>query len=271
MIFEKKIHFCWFGNTELSENAKKCIASWKIFFPDYEIIKWDESNYNFNKIVFTREAYKYKKYAFLSDYARFDILYQYGGIYFDVDVEIIKPFGDILNNEVFFGLQSTGNINTGLGLGSNPGNDTVYEIIKFYQKMHCTKKNGTIIAPTVVKVVSDIMKKHGYKNENIIQKVNGITIYPTDYFCPMSFETGKLNITENTVAIHHFEGSWVSDIFKKNNAERWEFYNKYSEDPYLVSLFKRMEHLYNNDALTLPLRTLYKIAFHRTCRKFIKF
>jgi mannosyltransferase OCH1-like enzyme len=104
MGIPKKIHYCWFGGKELPDSAKKCIESWKTYFPDYEIKEWNESNYDVNKTIFTKEAYQIGKYAFVSDYARFDILYNYGGIYFDTDVEVIKPFADILTPPCVYGI-----------------------------------------------------------------------------------------------------------------------------------------------------------------------
>src|SRR5215510_15199585 len=114
-MIPKIIHYCWFGGNPLSELALKCIASWKKYFPNYEIKEWNESNYDVHKIPYTSEAYNAKKYAFVSDYARFDILYQYGGIYFDVDVEVIKQFGDILNDTGFMGMETLSGCNAGLG------------------------------------------------------------------------------------------------------------------------------------------------------------
>lgn len=107
-MIPKKIHYCWFGRKPLPESAKKCIASWKKFFHDYEIIEWNEDNYDVNKIPYIQQAYEAKKYAFVSDYARFDVLYQYGGVYFDTDVEVIRPFEDILEKGAFMGCETDG-------------------------------------------------------------------------------------------------------------------------------------------------------------------
>ena len=127
-MIPKIIHYCWFGRNPLPESAQKCIASWRKFFPDYEIVEWNEDNFDVRSIPYTAQAYDAKKYAFVSDYARFKILYEHGGIYFDTDVEVIRPFDDILARGAFMGYEIdpkegdiTGYVAPGLGLGVNPG------------------------------------------------------------------------------------------------------------------------------------------------------
>lgn len=129
------IHYCWFGGNKLPELAIKCISSWKIYFPDYEIKEWNETNYDVHKIPYISQAYDAKKYAFVSDYARFDILYQYGGIYFDTDVEVIKPFDQILKSGGFMGLEAKGVVAAGLGIGCNAGLGIFYQILDFMQAL----------------------------------------------------------------------------------------------------------------------------------------
>ena len=117
----KIIHYCWFGNNPKPEIVYKCIESWKKYFPDYEIVEWNEKNYDVNKELYMQEAYSCKKWAFVSDYARFDVLYQYGGIYFDTDVEVLKKFPqEILCNQAFTGIESTKIISPGLVFGCAP-------------------------------------------------------------------------------------------------------------------------------------------------------
>jgi hypothetical protein len=210
-MIPKIIHYCWFGNAPLPELAQKCIASWKIFFHDYEIIEWNETNYDVNKIKYSSEAYNAKKYAFVSDYARFDILYQYGGIYFDTDVEVIKPFDNILQNGGFMGFESTRTVNAGLGMGCNAGLGIIYQILQFYAILRFINTDSSYNLHTVVEYVTNILNKNGLKAENEIQKLEGLTIYPTDYFAPKSALTGELTITKNTYSIHHYDASWVPE------------------------------------------------------------
>jgi hypothetical protein len=153
-------------------------------------------------------------------------LYQYGGIYFDTDVEVIKPFDDILARGGFMGIESVGKVieglgigcNAGLGIGCNAGLGIVYQILDFYAGAHFINADGSYNLHTVVEYVTAILERNGFKSENSIQHLDGITIYPVEYFCPMNFETGEVNITSNTYSIHHYNFSW--------NLERKEIINK---------------------------------------------
>lgn len=207
----KTIHYCWFGGKPLPSMAIKCIASWKKYFPSYEIKEWNEANYDVHKIPYTSEAYNARKYAFVSDYARFDILYQYGGLYFDTDVEVIKSFDDILMNGGFIGLEFHGGVATGLGMGCNAGLNIVYQILNSYAGLHFLKEDGTHNLKTVVEYTTDILKRYGLKEENILQEFDGFILYPAEFFCPMDYRTGNIFITDNTHSIHHYEGSWVPE------------------------------------------------------------
>ena len=222
MSIPKIIHYCWFGRNPLPKSALRCIASWKKFLPDYEIKRWDESNYDVNKIPYTKEAYEAKKYAFVSDYARFDILYQYGGLYFDTDVEIIKPLDDIVAEGPFMGCEkpalpgATPNelgVAPGLGLGVNPGLGLYKTILEYYSNLHFNTAGGAN-PETVVTHTTKILCELGLQCTNKPQKVADVTIYPVDYFCPLSTIDGVLRITENTRTIHHFDQSWQSPARK---------------------------------------------------------
>ena len=236
MNIPKIIHFCWFGRNPLPSLAKKCIESWRKFFPDWTIIEWNEDNYDVNKIPYISEAYEQRKYAFVSDYARFDILYQYGGIYFDTDVEVIKSFDDILSNGMFMGFEiDGGNSNSikesnnilqekminpglglgvapGLGLGVAPGLGIIKKILDYYQNQHFVDLNGKINTETVVTKITRILIEEGLKNVSGIQKISGVIIYPKEYFNPLNNNTGKLEITDNTHSIHWYSMTWMSKM-----------------------------------------------------------
>lgn len=208
----KTIHYCWFGGNPLPPLAKKCIESWKKHLPDYEIKEWNEQNFDVNIIPYTQQAYAAKKYAFVSDYARLWILYKYGGVYFDTDVEAIKPFDDILASGAFIGLESyeDGGYSPALGLGAacNPGLTVYKELLESYKHDNFINSEGKQNLLTIVARTDTILKKHGLVEKNIIQKIGNITVYPTDYFCPKDFATGKLTITSNTRSIHWYDASW---------------------------------------------------------------
>jgi hypothetical protein len=226
-LIPKIIHYCWFGGNPLTELCQKCITSWKKYFPGYEIKEWNESNYDVHKIAYMDEAYTAKKYAFVSDYARFDILYHHGGIYFDTDVEVIKPFDDILERGGFMGVETVGKAAAGLGIGCNAGLGIVYQILEFYASLHFINPDGSYNLHTVVEYVTSILKKNGLVDENRIQHFEGITVYPIEYFAPKSSRTGKTTITENTHSIHHYDASWNSNIEKKWKIVRMKCINKF--------------------------------------------
>lgn len=218
------IHYCWFGNKEKPKLVKKCIKSWKKFLPDYEIKEWNEDNFDVNIIPYVKEAYEAKKYAFVSDYARFWILYHYGGLYFDTDVEIIRPMSHIIERGAFMGCENEvigaredndncddiPQVAPGLGLGCNIALGIYKEILDYYQTLHFINEDGSQNLHTVVEFTTNILIKHGLKSTNEIQLCADIYIYPKDYFCPISYTDMKLRKTENTVSIHHYAGSWLS-------------------------------------------------------------
>lgn len=224
-MLPKVIHYCWFGGNPLPELAIKCIESWGKYFPDYEIIEWNENNYDVHKIPYISQAYNAKKYAFVSDFARFDILYKHGGLYFDTDVEVIKSMDKIIEQGAFAGVEVPGKVAAGLGLASPAASPIYKEILDSYKKSSFIKENGQNDLTTVVTRVSDIFKKYGFTDENKIQKIADVTIYPVEYFCPKNYETGELNITENTYSIHHYDASWVDDFGKKVNQIKNKIYS----------------------------------------------
>jgi len=228
----KKIHYCWFGRNPLPKSALKCIQSWKKYFPDYEIIQWNEDNYDVNKIKYTREAYQAKKYAFVSDYARFDILYHEGGVYFDTDVEVIKSFDDILANGAFMGCEIDGltSVNPGLGIAVAPGLGIYKEILNYYAGQNFLNEDGTINQETVVTKTTKILREQGMKNVKEIQKIGGITIYPKEYFNPMNNNTGVIDITENTHSIHWYSMSWISPGMRMKSRITRVFHRLFGEN-----------------------------------------
>ena len=213
----KVIHYCWFGGNPLPELALRCIESWKKFLPDYEIKEWNESNYNYRKLPYISQAYDAKKYAFVSDYARFDILYQYGGVYFDTDVEIIKDLSPIIKKGAFIGLEKGMRVllNAGLGIASPAASEIYKEILESYQAETFVNSNGSLNLKTVCERVSEIFEKHGFIEKDCLQNIADTTIYPTDFFCPKDNRSGELIVTPNTYTIHHYDGSWTIPLRKK--------------------------------------------------------
>lgn len=208
------IHYCWFGRNPLPDHAKKYIDTWRKYFPGYEIKEWNEDNFDVNMIPYTSEAYKAKKYAFVSDYARFWILYHYGGIYFDTDVEVIKNMDDIILNGPFMGIENLASmgkyetVNPGVGLGAEKGMDFYKRVLDNYAGYQFIMSDGTLNLRTVVQYVTVELIKCGLKRSNDIQNCAGINIYPKDFFNPKGGDV--MNITDNTRTIHQYSSSWVS-------------------------------------------------------------
>lgn len=251
-MIPKIIHYCWFGGNPLPESAKKCIASWKKYLPDYQIWQWSEkpshanANHNpnglspthslgegekngkendlFDKILgfdvniipYTQQAYEAKKYAFVSDYARFCILYKYGGLYFDTDVEIIKPLDDIIERGPFMGIEVRAKegefeyhqVNPGLGLGVTSGHELYKILLDKYTTLRFLNEDGSLNQKTIVKYNTEVLQEQGMLPTNEIQVVSGVWIYPADYFNPLDSLTGKLKLTDNTRSIHWYMNSW---------------------------------------------------------------
>ena len=202
--------------------AEKCIASWKKYLPEYEIRRWDESNFDVNMIPYTKEAYAACKYAFVSDYARFWILYHYGGVYFDTDVEVIRPIDDIINRGGFLGVESNRNgiytVNPGLGFAATQGTAVIGEMMNLYSTFHFINTDGALDLKNIVEITTEYLSARGLRNTDEIQQCCGFTIYPKDYFCPIDYDTRELKITENTRTIHHYAESWVSRSTRFKNA-----------------------------------------------------
>lgn len=215
-MIPKKIHYCWFGRGPLPELARKCIASWRKYLPEYEIKEWNEDNFDVHCIPYCSEAYDAGKYAFVSDYARFKILYEYGGLYFDTDVEVIKAMDDIISRGPFMGCERDADtvkgdgaaVAPGLGLGVNPGLGLYKEILELYETLHFIGADGTMNLKTVVQYTTEVLCKHGLKHVGDVQFVDGIFVYPKEYFNPMEF-VNQVCITPNTCSIHHYAGTWL--------------------------------------------------------------
>ncbi len=213
-MIPKKIHYCWFGGKPLNKLGQKCLKSWKKYFPDYEIIEWNENNFDLNCCQYVKEAYEAKKWAFVSDYARYKILYEQGGLYFDTDVEVIASFDDILEKGSFMGSESPMTatflkVNPGIGVAVEPGLPFYKEVLDDYEKSSFYKEDGSIDLYTIVERTTDLLKSHGLENKNEIQTVAGMTVYPSEYFCPINMDTGKLEKTKNTRSIHRYAATWV--------------------------------------------------------------
>ena len=205
-----KIHFCWFGGKPMPQNIKEYIQTWKKYCPNYEIQRWDETNYDIHKNQYTEQAYKNQKWAFLTDYVRLDVVYQQGGIYLDTDVELIRGLDSLRENKCYMGMEQIGKVNTGLGFGAEAHHPFLLKNMQVYENANFVQKDGSFKPPTCVSITTKLLEADGLEKVDKIQSVKGVTIYPVDYLCPMKMGTNKIRITANTYSIHHYEASWYT-------------------------------------------------------------
>ena len=205
-MIPKIIHYCWFGRNEKSQLARKCIKSWKKYCPDYKIIEWNEDNFDVNRNDYTKMCYEQKKYAFLSDYVRLVVVAEYGGIYYDTDVELIKTPDFLLKNNAFLGFENMEYINTGLGFGSIAQGEVVESMLKEYDLL-LDGMHGVIGCP---ELNTNALMKMGLKKDGTLQIINNAVIYPVTYFNPYECSTGRLRKTQDTISIHWYAASWLS-------------------------------------------------------------
>lgn len=215
MSIPKVIHYCWFGKNKMPKKVKKCIKSWEKYCPDYEIICWNEENFDFSQNQYAREAYEAGKWAFVSDYARLKVVYDYGGIYMDTDVELIKPIDTLLEYEGYMGFEKSGNVATGLGFGAEKGNKIVGKMLENYNGITFIKPDGSYDLTPCPDRNSAVLTELGMDLNNTNQIFSGMRFFPDEYFSPMDYYTGKKQITENTYSIHHYSASWTSSVSKR--------------------------------------------------------
>lgn len=209
------IHYCWFGPKPIPKFVKKCIKSWKKYLPDYEIILWNEKNFDVNDHIYTKEAFEKKKYAFITDYVRVYILYTYGGIYLDSDVEILKNIDKFLIHSAFSSFEHPDFIPTGL-MAAEKENMWMKAILDHYKDKHFINKDGSLDIIANTRIITDIsVNNFGLIKNNEYQILPGDThIYPKEFFCPWDWNNNVARPTNNSYAIHHFSGSWVPNSLK---------------------------------------------------------
>lgn len=216
-MIPKKIHYCWFGKGQKNELVKRCINSWKVMCPEYEIIEWNESNCDIKSNLFAEEAYKNRKWAFVSDYFRLKVLFENGGIYLDTDVELLNNLDKFLNDRAFFGYADDTYIGTGL-FGCEKHNELCKLLLAYYQNRHfCLRGNHFNIIPNN-EIFTALFIKNGFDFGNSTFSIGEAKIYPSVYFSPFKIKTfgnvdqlynlNNYRITNNTYAIHYTVYSW---------------------------------------------------------------
>lgn len=206
----KKIHYIWFGRGSKSQLIQDCMATTRRTLPDWEILEWTEDNFDITACIYMQEAYDKKMYAFASDYARFWLLYKYGGVYLDTDVELLKAFPeDFLEKAGFTGVESNNKIAPGLVFACEARNPIVKEILDMYEADRFITEKGNINEKTVVERVTNIFKKHGFICNGEEQIIEGFHVFPCEFFCAYDFVTADFCVTDKTISIHHYTATWT--------------------------------------------------------------
>lgn len=225
-LIPKKIHYTWFSGDPMPDLLIRCVNSWKKYCPDYEIILWDKSNYDLTRIPFAKEASELGKYGTASDAARLDILYEHGGIYMDIDVELLRNPDELLYQPAFTGLERWGTINSGGMFGAVPGHPMVREILEDKKRCHFIEKDGSLNTDTNGVIETLPFIRHGMKINNRLQRISGVTVYPSGVFSPYNYMTGEDTVRSWTVSRHHFYGGWMDEDDKANRLRTQEKYRQ---------------------------------------------
>ena len=211
-MIPKKIHYCWFGGNPKPKLAEKCFRSWKKYCPGYEIIEWNEDNYDLSAApLYVRQAYEAKKWAFVTDFVRLQVVCDQGGIYLDTDVELRKPLDHLMENRAWFGFEDQKHIATGLGFGAEAGHPILWEIMEDYREIPFLLADGSYDILSCPQRNTGAFLRRGLRQDNSRQTLEGdVLILPSDYLNPKDWKTGEIRITENTLSIHHFGASWYT-------------------------------------------------------------
>lgn len=221
-IIPKIIHYCWFGNNPIPEKNKIWMKSWKEQCPDYEIVEWNESNYDVYKNKYMAQAYESRKWGFVPDYARLDILYNNGGIYLDTDVELLKNLDDLLYQDAFAGFETSKHVALGLGFGSVEKNPIIKKMRDLYENLSFINDDGSMnLTPSPI-YQTEILKSLGLKTDGEYQNISGMSIYPSKMFNGINIRTGEISTTEYTKSIHHYDASWQTDEYINIRNQRWQ-------------------------------------------------
>jgi len=257
-MIPKIIHYCWLSNDIIPEELQVYVNSWKDKLSDYEFILWNFNRIDINISPWVKQAFEAKKYAFAADFIRLYAVYHYGGIYLDMDIEVIKPFDNLLDAEYMLAYEDNNTMTIEAGcFGAEKKSSIIEKCLNYYYQRKFIKQDGTYDMLPLPQILRDVCNKYAID----------IHFFSSDYFTAKCFKTGIINVTDNTYCIHHFTGSWKSDEEQKSKKQIWDLYEKYSNDELILDLIKKYENLLDNDCYTISLKYLYKIIFKRTIKK----
>ncbi|WP_294617827.1 glycosyltransferase family 32 protein [uncultured Bacteroides sp.] len=224
-MIPKLIHYCWLSGDAIPEKLQRCMDSWKKHLPDYEFVLWDLNRFDIRRSLWVQQAFEARKYAFAADYIRLYAVYHYGGIYMDMDVEVLRSFDTLLDADYMFGLETEEGVEAGI-FGAKPYNPYIKKCLDYYEGRTFRKADGSYDMRPLPAVMYGILSG----NYTILPRatvslgsgLDAMSLFPVDYFTAKSYETGKVKVTKNTYTIHHFAGSWVSPVDKiKERIYKW--------------------------------------------------
>lgn len=224
-MIPKKIHYCWFGGNPFPPLVEECLKSWQEILPEYEFVRWDESNFDVGINHYVKQAYDAKKYAFVADYVRLYAIYNYGGIYMDTDVEVLQKLDSFLHNQAFSGFESYTSVPTGIMAGIKHFQG-YKDLLNYYNDKSFLNEDGSYNLKTNVEIITEIYCGKGLRRDNTLQTIDGFTFYPKMFFCPLKLDIDSTNISD-IYTIHHFAGSWLSEEeIKRRNSFSYKLKSK---------------------------------------------
>ncbi|MDR1521840.1 MAG: glycosyl transferase [Streptococcaceae bacterium] len=238
----KIIHYVWVGGNPLTKSAKRIIKSWEKYCSDYQIMRWNENNFDMNSYLYAREAYNSKKFAFVSDVIRLHALYEFGGIYMDTDVEVLKSLDPFLNDDAFSGFETNTHIPTGI-IGAKKGHAFIKELLNWYIGKKFINSDGTFNLSTNVLIMTEEFRKKGLLFNDKKQTINDFTLYPRTFFCPIRPVGFENHFSKQTSTIHWFNGSWLDENKSfRREIIKWGFRYKLTRKIWnILDLLKKLD------------------------------
>jgi mannosyltransferase OCH1-like enzyme len=222
-MIPKVIHYCWLSGDPLPEKFEYCVKTWHEKLDGYEFVLWNFDRFDINRSIWVKQAFLAKKYAFAADYIRLFAIYNYGGIYLDMDVEVVKPFGDLLNRNIMLGYEDD---DDGTIAADCFGAEKWHPFIKKCLDYHEREFNAPMVLPVIMRNIL----KESFSGEDY-------HILPSEYFSPKNFFTGKIEKTKNTYTIHHYTGSWLPESVQKDTQKRWGYFSVFGNNAFSRMLF----------------------------------
>lgn len=257
-MIPKTIHYCWFGGSPKPKKVLECIKSWHVFCPDYQVIEWNEDNINISRCPkYVSDAYRNRKWAFVTDYIRLKVVFENGGIYLDTDVELVKNTDSLLEYNAFFGFENGTNINTGQGFGAVCGSRIIKEMMDAYDSMEFVLPDGTLNLQPCPVINTEVLEKHGLIKDNSLQLLeDAVVVLPSDYMSPLDNSTGRIKISKNTISIHWFNASWYT--------EEQHIYHDYQIRK------KRLQNIFGYKVGEYLIKIVYRLFYREERKKLMK-